>query len=113
MLPVLVLKHIACSNFDAIICLQVNIGEPHLPIIITYRGKAKICPQFMIDEGRDAVDDHDFHSVICTPSVNLVVDIEDHDIHQNEDACIQIYYKDMLVWLCHSHDLTIVALFIV
>ena len=95
--PALVLKHITDSNIAAIICLQVNIGEPHLPINITQRGKASICPQFMIDEGHFAADDHEFHCVNFTPNVNLVVDIEDPDIFHDEDVCIQSYYKGMLV----------------
>ena len=71
------------------ICLQVNVGEPHLPISVTQRGKASICPQFMIDDGHAAAGDHDFHYCVnFTPSVNLVVDIEDLDIH-DEDVTIQ------------------------
>jgi hypothetical protein len=77
-----------------LICMQVNIGEPHLPISVTQRGKASICPQFMIDDGHAAAGDHDFHCVNFTPSVNLVVDIEDPDIH-GEDVSLQSYYKGM------------------
>jgi hypothetical protein len=49
------------------------------------------------DEGQVAASDHDFHSVNFTPGVNLVVDIEDRDIHRDEDVCIQSYYKGMHV----------------
>jgi hypothetical protein len=48
----------------------------------------------MIDDGHAAAGDHDFHCVNFTPSVNLVVDIEDPDIH-GEDVSLQSYYKGM------------------
>jgi len=83
------------AQISPLIYIQVSIGEPHSPISVTQRGKESICPQFMIDEGHAAVGDHDFQCVSFTPSVNLVIDIEDPDIHQDEDVSIQNYYKGM------------------
>jgi hypothetical protein len=56
----------------------------------------------MIDEGHVAASDHDFHCVNFTPSVNLVIDIEDPDIHQDEDVSIQSYYKGMHVSMLYA-----------
>ena len=67
----------------------------------------------MIEEGHVAAGDYDFHCVNFTPGENLVVDIEDLDIHHDEDVCIQSYYKGMYVWLCYRHDITIVGLVII
>ena len=70
-LLVVVLTHITFSNIVVVnICMHVNIGDPHLPINITLRGKASICTQFMIDKGGVATGDHDFHCVNFTPNVS-------------------------------------------
>jgi len=52
--------------------LQVNVGEPSLPIQLAARGKASIVPS-----GFDLVaGDHDFHVVNLTPSVTLLTEVK-------------------------------------
>ena len=52
--------------------LQVNIGEPSLPIQWAGRGKASIVP---VDCNLVA-GDHDFHVVNLTPSVTLLTEVK-------------------------------------
>ena len=47
-----------------------------MPITVVTRGKATICPQVLIDDGKASVGNHDFYCVNFTPSVNLIVDIK-------------------------------------
>ncbi len=52
--------------------LQVNVGEPSLPIQLAARGKASIGPSgFELVAG-----DHDFHVVNLTPSVTLLNEVK-------------------------------------
>ena len=52
--------------------VQVNVGEPSLPIQLASRGKACIVPT-----GFDLVaGDHDFHVVNLTPSVTLLTEVK-------------------------------------
>jgi hypothetical protein len=46
-----------------VIDAHIPVGEPHLPISIVTRGKATICPQALINDGKARDGDHDFHCV--------------------------------------------------
>ena len=69
------------------------MGEPHLQISIATRGKATICPRSLIDENHASVDDHDFHCVNFTLSVNVIVDIKDSLAQSDCDEVLQSYYR--------------------
>ena len=80
------------------------MGEPHLPISLATRGKVTICPQSMIVDGHARAGDHDFHCVNFTPSVNLLVDMKDHSIHDDDDG-IQSFYKGVDSHCVHAQSL--------
>ena len=69
-----------------ILVIQVNIGEPSLPIQLASRGKSSIVPiGYQLIAG-----DHDFHVVNLTPSVTLLTDIKPNE---NEEGGLPSFYK--------------------
>jgi hypothetical protein len=69
--------------------MQINMGEPHLPISLAARWKASICSQSMIDHGFARAGDHDFNCVNFTPSVNLLVDVKNPRTLEDDDGVQQ------------------------
>jgi hypothetical protein len=69
------------------------VGKPHLPISIALRENATICPQVLIDDGHVAAEDHDFHCVNFTPSVNLIVDAKAPRTTLDDDHVLQSVYR--------------------
>ena len=64
-----------------------------MPITVVTRGKATICPQVLIDDGKASAGDHDFHCVNFTPSVNLIVDINATSPNSEVNDVLQSFYR--------------------
>ena len=84
--------------------MQINVGEPHLPISIAARGKATICPQVLIDEGQASAGDHDFHCVNFTPSVNLILDVKAPSSNEDAGEILQSFYRGICMYYCTLVD---------
>jgi len=64
-----------------------------LPITVVTRGKATICPQVLIDDGKASAGDHDFHCVNFTTSVILIMDINATSPTSEVKEVLQSFYR--------------------
>ncbi len=71
--------------------LNINIGEPSLPIQLASREKASIVPSCC----ELVAGDHDFHVVNLTPSVSLLI-----EVIENLDDGLPSLYKGEYILLC-------------
>ena len=60
---------------------------------VVTRGKATICPQVLIDNGKASVGDQDFHCVNFTPGVHLIVDINATSSTSEANEALKICYR--------------------
>ena len=64
-----------------------------MPITVVTRGKATICPQVLIDDGKASAGDHDFHCVNFTTSVILIMDINATSPTSEVKEVLQSFYR--------------------
>eukprot|EP00951_Prasinocladus_malaysianus_P022981 scaffold194114_cov19-Prasinocladus_malaysianus.AAC.1 len=82
---------------------KVSIGEPHLAIALTSRGKASIVPHDDSGTTYNAAGDHDFKRVNFTPSVTLIKEVEPlapDNADDSVDKAVCSYYHGEPI--CHS-----------
>ena len=64
-----------------------------MPISVVTRGKATICPQVLIGDGKASFGDHDSHCVNFAPSVNLIVNIYAASPTSEVNEVLQSFYR--------------------